>query len=95
MRILLILAFPLDAAGVERRRAKIPTGLLSPDTEVDLVPIIDAGKLLMDSYYNFALYEPFIIQKGSRPRNRGTTRSRSTRSLTSASTRCGPDSRSP
>lgn len=71
MRILLILAFPLDAAGVERRRAKIPTGLLSPDTEVDLVPIIDAGKLLMDSYYNFALYEPFIIQKGIQAEEQG------------------------
>ena len=64
MRIKLILAFPLDEAGVERRRAKIPAGVLADTTVVDCVPIIDAGKLLMDSYYNFALYEPFIIQQG-------------------------------
>jgi allantoin racemase len=71
MRILLILAFPLDEAGVERRRAKIPTDLLAPDTQLDLVPIIDAGKLLMDSHYNFALYEPFIIQKGIQAEEEG------------------------
>jgi allantoin racemase len=71
MRIKLILAFPLDAAGVERRRAKIPSGALQPDTTVELVPIVDAGKLLMDSYYNFALYEPFIIQQGIRAEEEG------------------------
>lgn len=71
MRIKLILAFPLDAAGVERRRAKIPAGVLADTTEVDCVPIIDAGKLLMDSYYNFALYEPFIIQQGVQAEEEG------------------------
>jgi allantoin racemase len=71
MRIKLILAFPLDAAGVERRRAKIPVDLLQSDTEVDLVPIVDAGKLLMDSHYNFALYEPFIIQQGIQAEEEG------------------------
>ena len=71
MRIKLILAFPLDAAGVERRRAKIPAGVLADTTEVDYVPIIDAGKLLMDSYYNFALYEPFIIQQGVQAEEEG------------------------
>jgi allantoin racemase len=71
MRIKLILAFPLDAAGVERRRAKIPAGLLQPDTSVDLVPIVDAGKLLMESHYNFALFEPFIIQQGVRAEEEG------------------------
>jgi allantoin racemase len=71
MRIKLILAFPLDAAGVEKRRAKIPAGVLQHDTQVDLVPIIDAGKLLMDSHYNFALYEPFIIQQGIRAEDEG------------------------
>lgn len=71
MRIKLILAFPLDATGVEKRRAKIPADLLNDDTELDLVPIIDAGKLLMDSYYNFALYEPFIIQQAVKAEEEG------------------------
>jgi allantoin racemase len=71
MRILLILTFPLDAAAVEQRRAKIPAGLLSPETEVDLVPIVDVGKPLMDSHYDLALYEPFIIQRGIQAEEQG------------------------
>jgi allantoin racemase len=71
MRIKLILTFPLDAAGIERRRARIPTGLLRPDTTVDLVPIVDAGKLLMDSHYDFAFFEPFVIAQGIQAEDEG------------------------
>lgn len=64
MRIKLILAFPLNEEGVEKRKALVPPGLLAETTEVDFVPVKDAGKLLMDSHYNFALFEPFIVQAG-------------------------------
>jgi allantoin racemase len=64
MRIKSISAFPQDEEGIARRRAKIPKGILASGTRVDIVGIRPAGVLLMDSYYNLALHEPFIVEAG-------------------------------
>jgi allantoin racemase len=64
VRIKSISAFPQDADGVARRKAKIPAGVLDAGTDVDVVGIRAAGVLLMDSYYNLALHEPFIVEAG-------------------------------
>jgi allantoin racemase len=64
IRIKVISAFPQDEAGITRRREKLSEGIVDAGTEVDFVGIRRAGVLLMDSYYNLALHEPFIVQAG-------------------------------
>jgi len=49
----------------------MPAGVLEPDTEVEFVGIRAAGALLMDSYYNLSLHEPFIIEAGLRSEEEG------------------------
>lgn len=71
MRIKHILTFPHDEEGVAQRRALLPPDLLQETTQVDMVPIRDAGALLFDSYYNAALFEPFIIAAGVRAEEEG------------------------
>jgi allantoin racemase len=71
MRIKSISAFPQDADGLARRRAKVPAGTLEPGTEIEFVGIRAAGALLMDSYYNLSLHEPFIVEAGLRAEEEG------------------------
>jgi allantoin racemase len=71
VRIKSVSAFPQDAEGIARRRAKVPADVLEPDTEVEFVGIRAAGVLLMDSYYNLSLHEPFIIEAGLRAEDEG------------------------
>jgi allantoin racemase len=71
IRIKSISAFPQDEAGIARRRAKIPDGVLDEGTEVEIVGIRAAGVLLMDSHYNLALHEPFVVEAGLRSEEEG------------------------
>jgi allantoin racemase len=71
MRIKSISAFPQDEEGIARRRAKIPHGILDPGTQLDIVGIRAAGVLLMDSYYNLLLHEPFIVEAGLHSEDQG------------------------
>jgi len=70
-RILSISTFPQDEAGIARRQAKVPEGILEEGTEVVFVGVREAGVLLMDSYYNLALHEPFVIEAGLRAEEEG------------------------
>ena len=71
IRIKSISAFPQDEEGLARRRAKVPPGTLEETTQVDFVGVRDAGVLLMDSHYNLALHEPFLVEAGLRSEDEG------------------------
>ena len=43
MRIKYIIPFPFDDVGVANRAAQVPQHILGPDTEVDCVPVRNAG----------------------------------------------------
>jgi allantoin racemase len=71
IRIKSISAFPQDEAGLARRRSLMPPDILNNGTEVDFVGVRDAGVLLMDSHYNLALHEPFLVEAGLRSEDEG------------------------
>jgi allantoin racemase len=68
VRIKYIIPFPLDADGLERRRAGIPYDVLRPGTEVEVSAV--KNSFAMDhpqagaSYYEVMLLEMYVIEAG-------------------------------
>ena len=56
MRIKYIIPFPFDDVGVANRAAQVPQHILGPDTEVECVPVRNAGALL-DSAYDALVFD--------------------------------------
>jgi Asp/Glu/hydantoin racemase len=70
MRIKYIIPFPFDEVGVANRAAQVPQHILGPDTEVDCVPVRNAGALL-DSAYDALVFDMYVAEVGIRAEDEG------------------------
>ncbi len=70
MRIKYIIPFPFDEAGVAARAAQMPEGLLGPDVKIEFVPVRNSC-LLLDSYYESALFDAYIAEAGLQAEQEG------------------------
>jgi allantoin racemase len=70
MRIKYIIPFPFDDVGVANRAAQVPQHILGPDTEVDCVPVRNAGALL-DSAYDALVFDMYVTEAGLRAEDEG------------------------
>jgi len=65
MRIKYIIPFPFGDEGVANRAAQVPQDILGPDTEVECVPVRNAGALL-DSAYDALVFDMYVTEVGIR-----------------------------
>jgi len=70
MRIKYIIPFPFDDVGVANRAAQVPQHILGPDTEVECVPVRNAGALL-DSAYDALVFDMYVAEAGLRAEDEG------------------------
>ncbi len=70
MRIKYIIPFPFDEKGVSARASQMPDGLLGPDVTIDFVPVRNSC-LLLDSYYESALFDIYIAEAGLQAEQEG------------------------
>jgi allantoin racemase len=70
MRIKYIIPFPFDELGVANRAAQVPKEILGPDTEVECVPVRNAGALL-DSAYDALVFDMYVTEAGLRAEDEG------------------------
>ena len=70
MRIKFIIPFPFDEEGIANRAAQIPGALLSPDTEVECVPVRNSATLV-DCYYEDLVFDMYIVEAGLRAEEEG------------------------
>ena len=70
MRIKYIIPFPFDDVGVANRAAQVPQHVLAPDTEVECVPVRNAGALL-DSAYDALVFDMYVTEAGLRAEEEG------------------------
>lgn len=70
MRIKYIIPFPFDEVGVANRAAQVPQHILGPDTQVDCVPVRNAGALL-DSAYDALVFDMYVTEAGLRAEEEG------------------------
>ena len=73
MRIKYIIPFPFDDVGVANRAAQVPQEILGPDTEVECVPVRNAGALL-DSAYDALVFDMYVAEAGPPSGGRGLRR---------------------
>jgi allantoin racemase len=69
-RVLVIVPFPLDAEGVENRRAQLASVDLGPGIEFDFRPV-KAGPALLDSYHDTMLGDLAMYEAGMRAQEEG------------------------
>ena len=70
MRIKYIIPFPFDDEGVANRAAQVPEEILGPATEVECVPVRNAGALL-DSAYDALVFDMYVTEAGLRAEDEG------------------------
>jgi Asp/Glu/hydantoin racemase len=70
MRIKYIIPFPFDDVGVANRAAQVPKEILGADTEVECVPVRNAGALL-DSAYDALIFDMYVTEMGLRAEEEG------------------------
>jgi allantoin racemase len=70
VKIKYIIPFPLDAAGVRRRAAQIPTNALGRETVVECVPVRNSGTLA-DSHYEALVLDMYVTEAGLRAEAEG------------------------
>jgi Asp/Glu/hydantoin racemase len=70
MRIKYIIPFPFGDEGVANRAAQVPQDILGPDTEVECVPVRNAGALL-DSAYDALVFDMYVAEVGIRAEDEG------------------------
>src|SRR5262249_27121975 len=70
LRIKYIIPFPFDDEGVANRAAQVPKEILGPGTEVDCVPVRNAGALL-DSAYDALVFDMYVAEAGLRAEDEG------------------------
>jgi allantoin racemase len=69
-RVLVLVPFPLDAEGVENRRAQLHSVELGPGIEFDFEPV-KAGPALLDSHHDWMLGDLSMYEAGLRAQERG------------------------
>ena len=70
MRIKFIIPFPFDEEGIANRAAQIPRHLLSPETDVECVPVRNSATLV-DCYYEDLVFDMYITEAGLRAEEEG------------------------
>jgi allantoin racemase len=70
MRIKYIIPFPFGDEGVANRAVQVPQDILGPDTEVECVPVRNAGALL-DSAYDALVFDMYVAEVGIRAEDEG------------------------
>src|SRR5947208_1155256 len=70
MRIKYIIPFPFDDEGVANRAAQVPRQILSPDTDVECVPVRNSATLV-DCHYEALVFDMYIVEAGLRAEEEG------------------------
>ena len=70
MRLKYVIGFPFDEAGIAKRAAQIPTGILDPETDVDCVTTRNSGTV-GDGYYEAMLFDMYMAEACLRAEEEG------------------------
>lgn len=70
LRVLVVVPFPLDAQGVENRRAQLASCRLGPDIRFDYRPV-KAGPALFDSHHDWLLGDLALYEAGLTAQDEG------------------------